>query len=318
VVDVDHAEVAVPDELAQVGAEVDGDAIGERAAPGHLDAAALADRAVGAVGGDQVVGADGLGGAAVPGAEDRRDPVVVLLEGDQVGGVGVLGAALLGRPAQQRLQPDLGDEQPRRRAQRLDALVEAPEEELQLRATQALHRDDGAVLHELPRRRGLDLPLQPHTAEDFHGPLVKRGGPGVNRGAAVPLDQQVWHPLCGQQQRCRQPHEAASHDQHGHLAVAHRAVPRASGGHGHSSRVAATDADKTTLVGWARMCQGPQEHPHSPARRGGYGPRPSCPPEANQRPTTATATRPWSQAEIAKAGMTRRPWTTAVPVELPL
>ena len=52
-----------------------------------------------AVGGDQVVGADGLLGAAVPGAEDRRDPVVVLLEGDQLGGVGVLGAALLGRPA---------------------------------------------------------------------------------------------------------------------------------------------------------------------------------------------------------------------------
>jgi hypothetical protein len=123
VVDVDHAEVAVPDELAQVGAEVDGDAVGERPAAGHVDAAALANRAVGAVGGDQVVGADGLGGAAVPGAEDRRDSVVVLLEGDQLGGVGVLGAALLGRPAQQRLQPDLGDEQPRGWAERLDALV---------------------------------------------------------------------------------------------------------------------------------------------------------------------------------------------------
>ena len=194
-------------------------------APGHFDAAALPDRAVRAVGGDQVVGADGLLGAAVPGAEDRRDPVVVLLEGDQLGGVGVLGAALLGRPAQQRLQPDLGDEQPRRGAQRLDALVEVPEEELHLRAGQALHRDDGAVLHELLRRRGLDLLLQPHAAEDLHGPLVERGGPGVDRGAAVPLDQQVWHLLRGQQQRRRQPHEAASDDQHGHLAVAHRGFP---------------------------------------------------------------------------------------------
>ena len=194
-------------------------------APGHFDAAALPDRAVRAVGGDQVVGADGLLGAAVPGAEDRRDPVVVLLEGDQLGGVGVLSAALLGRPAQQRLQPDLGDEQPRRGAQRLDALVEVPEEELHLRAGQALHRDDGAVLHELLRRRGLDLLLQPHAAEDLHGPLVERGGPGVDRGAAVPLDQQVWHLLRGQQQRRRQPHEAASDDQHGHLAVAHRGFP---------------------------------------------------------------------------------------------
>jgi hypothetical protein len=215
VVDVDHAEVAVPDELAQVRAEVDGDAVGERPAPGQLDAAARADRAVRAVGGDQVVGADGLGRAAVPGTEDRRDPVVVLLEGDQLGGVGVLGAALLGRPAQQRLQPDLGDEQPRRGAQRLDALVEVPEEELHLRAGQTLHRDDGAVLQELLRRRGLDLLLEPRTAEDLHGPLVERGGPWVDRGAAVPFDQQVWHRLRRQQQRRRQPHEAASDDQDG-------------------------------------------------------------------------------------------------------
>jgi hypothetical protein len=178
-----------------------------------------------AVGGHQVVGANGLLGTAVPRAEDRREPVVVLLEGGQLGGVGVLGAALLGRPAQQRLQPDLGDEQPRRGAQRLDALVEVPKEEPHLRAGQALHRDDGAVLHELLRRRGLDLPLQPHTAEDLHGPLVERGRPGVDRGAAVPLDQQVWHLLRGQQQRRRQPHEAASDDQHGHSAVAHRAFP---------------------------------------------------------------------------------------------
>jgi hypothetical protein len=35
-------------------------------------------------------------------------------------------------------------------------------------------------------------------------------------------------------------------------------------------------------------------------------------------PTTATATRPWSQAKIGEAGMICRPWTTAVPVELPL
>jgi hypothetical protein len=185
----------------------------------------------------------------------------------------VFGAALLGRPAQQRLQPDLGNEQSRRGAQGLDALVEVPEEELHLRAGQALHRDDGAVLHELLRRRGLDLSLQPHTAEDLHGPLVERGGPGVDRGAAVPLDQQVWHLLRGQQQRRRQPHEAASDDQHGHLAVAHRDFPSRV----LRSRIVVPRGGPPTPTGppWlgGRGCQGPQEHPHSPAVCGGYGPR---------------------------------------------
>ena len=221
--DVDHAEVAVPDELAQVGPEVDGDTVGERPAPGHLDAAALADRAVGAVGGDQVVGADDLGGAAVPGAEDRRDPFVVLLEGDQLGGVGVFGAALLGRPAQQRLQPDLGDEQPRRWTQGLDALVEVPEEEL-LRATR-LSTATMAPFCTNSRADADSISLCSPTLRKIS--MVRwwneaaRGGPRC-RGAARPAGVA---PPRGQQQRRRQPHEAASDDQHGHLAVAHREVP---------------------------------------------------------------------------------------------
>ena len=209
------------------------------------------DRAVRAVGGDQVVGADGLLGAAVPGAEDRRDPVVVLLEGDQLGGVGVLGAALLGRPAQQRLQPDLGDEQPRRGAQCLNALVEVPEEELHLRAGQAFHGDDGAVLHELLCRRGLDLPLQPHTAEDLHGPLVERGGPGWT---AVPR--------CRSTSRCGTSWAASSNDvdsptrlpptiSTGTWRSLIETSPRASDGHGHSSRVAARRRRWGHPGGWA-------------------------------------------------------------------
>jgi hypothetical protein len=171
-------------------AEVDGDAIGERAAPGHLDAAALADRAAGAVGGDQVVGADGLGGAAVPGAQDRRDPVVVLLEGDQVGGVGVLGAALLGRPAQQWLSP-------------------------------------------IWVMNSRDVGLNASTPSlKFRKNNFNSGPPRLSTATMAPFctnsraDADSISPCSPTlQQRRRQPHEAASHDQHGHLAVAHRAVP---------------------------------------------------------------------------------------------
>ena len=46
----------------------------KRPAPGHLDAAALPDRAVRAVGGEQVVGADGLLAAAVRGRRTAVTP----------------------------------------------------------------------------------------------------------------------------------------------------------------------------------------------------------------------------------------------------
>ena len=55
---IDHAEVAPAQELADVGFEVDGHALGKRPVPGHADSQALADAAVRSIGRHHVLGAN--------------------------------------------------------------------------------------------------------------------------------------------------------------------------------------------------------------------------------------------------------------------
>ncbi len=67
------------------------------------DAEPRANRALPAIGGHQIARADGAGGAAAALADRGSDASVVLLEGDQLGRVAQIGAALLGVGAQNRL-----------------------------------------------------------------------------------------------------------------------------------------------------------------------------------------------------------------------
>src|SRR5690606_33822494 len=115
--------------------EVDRDAVREVAAPEHPNAQALAHRAVGAVGGDQVRRADELLLAGVAVADDGPHTVLVLLEVDQLGGEAVLRAASLRLRTQDGLQTDLRDEQARFGAEVVDALVDVLLEVDELLAT---------------------------------------------------------------------------------------------------------------------------------------------------------------------------------------
>ena len=81
--------------------------------------------------------------------DHRGHAVLVLVEGDELRPVLEACATLSCVTAEDRLEPDLGDEQPRRRAQRLVALVDVAEVVLELLAGERLDRDDGAVLLEL-------------------------------------------------------------------------------------------------------------------------------------------------------------------------
>ena len=156
---IDHAEIARADHRPHVRPEIDGRAIREAAAALHVDAERLAHRAVGAVGRDQVAGADRPFGAAVARAQGRRHSVLVLREAGQLGREEMLGAERGGAGAQHRLEPDLGDEQTRGGAQAFDAVVERAVEAGELASAQRIDRDDRAILDELPRRRFLDRRL---------------------------------------------------------------------------------------------------------------------------------------------------------------
>src|SRR4029077_10064784 len=92
---------------------------------------------------------------------DDGDAVRILLGRDDFRGVLDPGAAPFGRREQDGLEADLGDEEPRRWADRFDALVDEAEVPVELLAAEALDRDDRAVLDELPGRGLLDLLLPP-------------------------------------------------------------------------------------------------------------------------------------------------------------
>src|SRR4029453_5742987 len=156
----------------------------------RLDPEPLPDRAVGAVGGEDVAGADSTLGTAVAGPDRGGDALRILLERDDLRGVLHLGTDLLRLPEQHRLQADLGDEQPRARAELLDALVDVLEVVLELLAAEALDGDDRTVLDELSRGRLCDLLLDPDRAVVLHRPLVHECCPRVDRRADVALDDE--------------------------------------------------------------------------------------------------------------------------------
>ena len=191
--------------------------------PSMRDAEPLADRAVRAVGGDQVAGAHGPLGAAVARPDDGRHAVVVLL--DETTSVRVLEPSTPSSSAargEDRLEPDLGDEEPRRRAEVLDALVDVAEVPVELLAAEALDRHDRAVLDELARG-GLDR-SRPRARRARYISIVRWLKSAARGWIAVPrmaLDDERRTPWCAEEERRRQPDEAAADDQNGNLVVRH-------------------------------------------------------------------------------------------------
>ena len=183
------------------------------------DAEAVAHRALAPVRTDDVASADRplRSRLAIPDESGRS--VLVLVERDQLRRVLEPRAELVGVPAEDRLEPDLGDEQPGRRAQGLVALVDVAEVVLELLAGQALDRDDRAVLLELEVGRLDDLRFEADASVDLDRPLVEHRRPRVDRRARVPLDGQRRDALRGQKERGRQPDQAAADDQDRNLVV---------------------------------------------------------------------------------------------------
>jgi hypothetical protein len=77
------------------------------------DAQPVSDRAVAAVGRDEVAGADGAFGTVVAALHDRGHAFAVGFGRHELGAVLETGAELLGPLPQNRLETDLRDEEPR-------------------------------------------------------------------------------------------------------------------------------------------------------------------------------------------------------------
>ena len=109
--------------LGEIGGQVDRDHAPDISQTNHLDAQLRADRPS-CVTGEQVGRPDGELGAARPFTDDRGDAVVVLLEGDQlVAESHHPGRELLGMPAHDGLEADLGEVGRRPRARCLPIQV---------------------------------------------------------------------------------------------------------------------------------------------------------------------------------------------------
>ena len=219
--DVDHAEVAIPHQPADIGPEVDRDAVREAAVAENANSEPLADRAVRTVGCDHVPGSHGSLRPAVSRVHDHRHAVAVLLQRGGLGCVLDPRSQTLRGSEQDRLEPDLRDEEPRRRADLLDALVDEAEVPVELLPAEALDGHDRPVLDELPCCRLLDLVLQADRAVRLDRALVDQCGARVDRGAAVPLDDERGHTVMPEEHRRRQSDEAASDDQDGNVFVLH-------------------------------------------------------------------------------------------------
>ena len=151
--------------------------------------------------------------AAVQVAEHGRDAVGVLLQRRHLGAVAQLGPELESLLAEERLEDVLVEEQPRRRREALDALVEVRDVDGVLLAGERLDGVDPTARVVHGERRLACALLQPDLAQDLHRPNLEVPGARVDRGAGVALDGQRLDAVAGEQQGGRQPDEAAADDQ---------------------------------------------------------------------------------------------------------
>jgi hypothetical protein len=173
-----YAERLALELRAEIGREVDGDAVGEHASSLERDAQPLAHEAVGPVGGDQVAAAHLPRSTAVDVGRRDGDARVVLVHIDDVVAGQDGSARLLGTGSQDRLEPRLRHEEAPARAHRLHTLVEAADDVGQLPARQVVHHHDGALGQELALRLGFHLVFDAGQAEQLERAEVEVRGPG--------------------------------------------------------------------------------------------------------------------------------------------
>jgi hypothetical protein len=224
IVHVEHALVAIAQQLGAVGAEVDRDASRELSVAAHGDPQPSAHRAPIAVRGDDVPRSDLTLVAGAEVAKLDRHTVVVLRKADRLRTVEHRGPELERPLAQQRLEHVLVDEDAPGRAEPLNALVQLLDVGGELATRERLDGDDAPRRAIRLQRLRADPVLEPELAKYLHRPKLEVSCSRVDRSAGVALHRQRRHAVVTEQHGGRQPHEAAADDQDGHFLLRHDAT----------------------------------------------------------------------------------------------
>jgi hypothetical protein len=207
--------VAVAHDLGEpAGAEGQADVVEQVAGAALADAELLADGAARAVGGDEVVRADGDVLTGLTALRHGGDAVGVGLERHQFGGEPQVAAEPPRVVEQHRLQVVLAAQAPGAGAEagQSAARVDVAEQPLARVADQGGGLQDAVVVGE-GGRRFLDGPLDAGHPEQLHRADVVPAAPGMDGGAGVPLHQQVRHSEPAQEQRGRQADQGPADDE---------------------------------------------------------------------------------------------------------
>ena len=215
--DQDDAQVALAQQRLDIGPEVDRDRLGEHAAARHRDAEPLTHGAARAVGSDEVLRPHGRRLSTRAVANDGGHAVCVLLALDQFRAEEHLCPELLRAGTQHRLQSDLGDEEPLRRAQLAHPLVEVADMPRQLFPDERLDGHDRPVGLELRVRALAHLILDARAAEDLHRALHDERGTRMDGRAGVALDDQRFDSVTAQKHCRGHADQAAAGDQDGDI-----------------------------------------------------------------------------------------------------
>ncbi|ONK15974.1 hypothetical protein STBA_68240 [Streptomyces sp. MP131-18] len=208
----------------EVGLEPGGDGPGDAGVPLQVEPELPEHAAAGPVGADQVVGAHHVLVPGEPVGDDRRDAVLVLLQGDELVPEAQLSdTRLLDGRHEDRFQQVLGQVAQRAWAGcpvRPDPVrtVAVGVDPGHLRPGEGGH--EHVVGHGLAgHRAGQDAVLDAQVAQDLAGALVDQVRPRRVGGAEVAVHQQVAHPVAGQGQGRGQARGPAAGDEHRHPDV---------------------------------------------------------------------------------------------------
>ncbi len=208
-------EAAVADDVGEAaGAEGDADVVEEVTGAALADAELLADRAAGAVGGDQVVRADGGVLAGLAALDDRRHTVGVGLEGEQFRAEAEVAAEVRGVREEFGFQVVLAAQAPGAGAEAGQAAsgVDLLEQPLPRVADERGCLQDAVVVGE-GGGGPADVRLGAGHPEEFHGADVVAAPPGVDGGARVPFHQGVPDAQPPQEHRHGEAHQGTADDE---------------------------------------------------------------------------------------------------------
>ncbi len=145
------------------------------------------------------------------------DSALVLAQINDLRALNDRGAGFPCAVAKDRLEARLVEKQAAAGADRFNPLVQVPNDVRQFAARQAIHRDDGALRHEVPRRSLPHAALDSDGTEHFQRAHVEECRARQRRTFPQALDGHRRNTLVREECRGRQADQPAARDQYGNF-----------------------------------------------------------------------------------------------------